>query len=183
MMSAYINAIQMAPESRKGVGNTKRQTYLPQGALFPDGLETVHQYMPVPYKISAELSIYASNTEQHFQILEQILMVFDPIVQIQTSDALFDWTKLTTVELDNINFDQSYPIGTDRRMIMSTLSFIFPIYISAPANLKNDFIKDIYVRIGAVSSSANTSQEMIDDLDGQGLEYEKWFSLDDINLP
>lgn len=183
IMSAYINGINMAPESRKGVGNTKRQTYLPRGTVFPDGLETVHQYMPVPYKISAELAIYASNTEQHLQILEQILMVFDPIVQIQTSDAIFDWTKLTTVELDNINFDQSYPIGTDTRMIMSTLSFIFPVYISAPANLKNDFIKDIYVRIGAVSTSATTSQEMIDDLDGQGLDYENWFSLDDINLP
>lgn len=183
MLSAYINGINMAPESRKGVGNTKRQSYLPQGSVFPDDITVVRQYMPVPYKISAELAIYASNTEQHFQILEQILMVFDPSVQIQTSDAIFDWTKLTTVELDNINFDQNYPIGTDRRMIMSTLSFIFPVYISAPGNLKSDFVKDIFVRIGAVSQSANTPQEMIDDLDGQGIDYENWFSLDDINLP
>lgn len=183
MMSAYINGINMSPELRKGVGNTKRQSYLPQGSVFPDDITVVHQHMPVPYKISAELAIYASNTEQHFQILEQILMVFDPQVQIQTTDALFDWTKLTTVELDNINFDQNYPIGTDRRMIMSTLSFIFPVYISAPANLKSEFVKDIFVRIGAVSQNANTPQEMIDDLDGQGLEYENWFSLDDINLP
>jgi len=183
MMSAYINGINMSPESRKGVGQTKRQTYLPRQGVFPDDITTVHQYMPIPYKISAELSIYASNSEQHFQILEQILMLFDPIVQIQISDGVFDWTKLTTVELDNINFDQNYPAGQERRMIISTLSFIFPVYISAPANLRNDWIKDIYVRIGAVSTSAETNQEMIDDLDAQGLEYEKWFTLDDINLP
>ena len=182
MMSAYVNGINLSPELRKGVGQTKRQTYLPSGEVFPDGIKTVHQYMPVPYRLTAELALYASNTEQHFQMLEQILMVFDPIVQIQTNDALFDWTKLTTVELDGINFDQSYPIGTERRMIISTLTFNMPIYISAPANLKNDFVKDIFVRIGAVSQDANTSQEMIDDLDGQGLDYENWFSLDDIDL-
>ena len=42
MMSAYINGINMAPESRKGVGNTKRQTYLPRGGVFPDEIKTVH---------------------------------------------------------------------------------------------------------------------------------------------
>ena len=185
MMSAYINGINMAPELRKGVGNTKRQTYLPQGSVFPDDITTVRQYMPVPYTISAELAIYASNTEQHFQILEQILMVFDPQVQIQTNDALFDWTKLTTVTLDGINFDQSYPIGTERRMIMSTLSFIFPVYISAPGNVKADFVKDIFVRIGTVSQSTDlsNSEEVVAELDAQGLDYDNWFSLDDINLP
>jgi hypothetical protein len=183
MMSAYVNGINMAPESRKGIGQTKRQTYLPRGSVFPDDITTVHQYMPVPYKLTCELAIYASNTDQHFQILEQILMLFDPTVQIQTSDALFDWTKLTTVELENINFDQNYPIGTERRMIVSTLQFIVPVYISAPANLRNDYIKEIFVRIGAVSSDSNTSYEIIADLDGQGIDYENWFSLDDINLP
>ena len=183
MMSAYINGINMSPELRKGVGLTKRQSYLPRGAIFPDDITTVHQYMPIPYKITAELALYASNTHQHFEMLEQIFMVFDPIVQIQTSDAMFDWTKLTTVELDGINFDQSYPVGAERRMIISTLSFVFPIYISAPANLRSDFIKDIFVRIGTVSTDSNTPQEMIDDLDGQNLDYENWFSLDDINLP
>lgn len=185
MMSSYINGINMAPELRKGIGGVKRQSYLPQGSVFPDDITTVKQLMPVPYTLSAELAIYASNTEQHFQILEQILMVFDPQVQIQTTDALFDWTKLTTVTLDNINFDQSYPIGTDRRMIMSTLSFIFPVYISAPANLKQDFIKDIFVRIGTVSQSTDLSdsEEVVAELDAQGIDYENWFSLDDINLP
>ena len=183
MLSAYVNGINMSPEMRKGVGQTKRQSYLPRGEVFPDGITTVHQLMPVPYTLSVELAMYASNTEQHFQMMEQILMVFDPTIQIQTSDALFDWTKLTTVTLDGINFDQNYPIGAERRMITSTLNFIVPIHISAPGNLKKDFVKDIFVRIGTISQSSNTSEEIIADLDGQGIDYENWFSLDDINLP
>lgn len=183
MLSAYLNNFQLAPELRKGIGQTRRQSYLPRGEVFPDGIKTVHQYMPIPYRMQAEVAIYASNSDQHFQILEQILMIFDPTVQIQTSDGIFDWTKLTTVELDGINFDQSYPTGTDRRMIISTLSFNFPVYISAPANLRDDYIKDIYVRVGAVSQDSLTNQEMIDELNEQGIDYENWFSLDDINLP
>ena len=110
MLSAYVNGINMSPEMRKGVGQTKRQSYLPRGEIFPDGVTTVHQLMPVPYTLSVELAMYASNTDQHFQMMEQILMVFDPTIQIQTSDALFDWTKLTTVTLDGINFDQHQEI-------------------------------------------------------------------------
>jgi len=182
MLSSYINGINLAPELRKGVGQTKRQTYLPRGELFPDGIKVIKQYMPVPYKLSVELALYASNTDQHLQMLEQIMMIFDPIIQIQTSDAIFDWAKLTTVEMEGINFDQSYPIGTERRMIISTLTFGMPIYISAPANIRDDFIKDIFVRVGAVSQSANTANEMIEDLDDQGLDYENWFSLDDIDI-
>lgn len=183
MLSAYVNGINMAPESRKGVGQVKRQSYLPRGEVFPEGITTVKQLMPVPYTLAIELGMYASNTNQHFQMLEQILMVFDPTIQIQTSDALFDWTKLTTVTLDGINFDQNYPIGSERRMIMSTLNFTVPVWISAPGNLKKDFIKDIFVRIGAISSGASSNEEIIAELDAQGIEYENWFSLDDINLP
>lgn len=182
LLSAYLNNIQLSPELRKGVGQTRRQTYLPRGEVFPDGIQTVHQYMPIPYRMQTEVAIYSSNTDQHLQILEQILMIFDPSLQIQTSDGVFDWTKLTTVELDGINFDHSYPTGTERRILTTTLSFNFPVYIAAPANLREDYIKDIYVRVGAVGQGAETSQEMIDELNAQGIDYENWFSLDDIDI-
>jgi len=183
MMSAHLTGINMAPELRKGIGSMRRQTYMPRGELFPTDLKVAKQLMPVPYRVTAELAIYTSNTDQRFQILEQILMLFDPTIQIQISDAAFDWTKLTTVELENITFDDNYPSGTDRRIMISTLSFNFPIYISAPTNLRDDFIKDIFMRIGAVSSSANTNEEMVADLDAQGIDYENIFKLDDIILP
>ncbi len=183
VMSVNLTSINMAPEMRKAIGGTRRQSYLPRGEVFPDGIKTVHQLMPVPYRAITELAIYTSNSEQRFQILEQILMLFDPSITIQTSDGVFDWTKLTTVTLGSITFNDNYPIGTDRRMLVTTLSFDFPIWIAAPANIKDDYIRDIYVRIGAVSEVGQTSDDIIAQLDEQGINYELWNSADDIILP
>lgn len=183
MMSAVITGIALAPEMRKGVGAVRRNTYLPRGEVIPDGIKTVRQQMPIPYKLNASLAIWASNHEQRYQILEQILMVFDPILQIQKNDALFDWTKITTVELTGIDYEDNYPIGTDRRMLISNLTFELPIWISAPANIKDDFVKDIYARIGVVGNDSLTNEEMVADLDAQGIQYELWFDGDALELP
>lgn len=182
-MSAYLNEVRLAPELRRGIGQQRRQTYLPTGGLFPDDIKTIHQLMPIPYRATMELSVYTSNTDQRFQIMEQILMLFDPIVQIQTTDAVFDWTKLTTVELEGVNFDDNYPTGTDRRIMIVNFTFNLPIYISAPANVREEYIRDIYVRLGTIGSSAETGEDVMAEFDTQGVDYEKWFSLEDIILP
>ena len=95
-----------------------------------------------------ELTIYASNTDQLHQILEQILLIFDPVVQIQKNDAAWDWTKISQVELVGINNEENYPISTDRRIINWSLNFMMPIYLSAPLDLKNNVVDSIIMQIG-----------------------------------
>ena len=104
--------------------------------------------MPIPYIMSTELSIYASNTQQAHQILEQLLMLFDPNLQIQTTDAAFDWTKITGVEMTGISNEENYPAGGDRRMIVSNLTFDVPIYISAPADIRDNLVRKIFIKLG-----------------------------------
>lgn len=183
IMSANIGGIEMAPELRKGVGTTRRNAYLPRGGLLPDDISVVRQYMPIPYRAMADVAIWSSNTEQRYQILEQVLTLFDPFVQIQKTDAPFDWTKLTNIELLGINYEDNYPIGNERRMLITTLNFQFPIYLAAPANVKDDFVQDIWVRIGAVDVSSETSEEIIADLNAQGIDYELWFEGDTVEIP
>lgn len=175
VMSAYLAGIDLAPETRKGVGVTRRNSYLENGGLIPDDIKVVEQRNPVPYRATFELSIWASNQDQHYQIIEQLLSVFDPIVQIQTSDDVFDMTRISTVELVDVRFDENMPPGTDRRIIQSTLVFNVNIYLSVPAKVHQKFIEDIYLRIGAVSTDVDTAMEAIEDLDGQGIEYELIF--------
>lgn len=182
IMAANITGIEMAPELRKGIGQKRRNVYLERGGIFPDDIKVVEQYMPVPYRASADLSIWTSNHQQRYQILEQILTVFDPIVQIQKNDAIFDWTKITTIELSGIGYEDNYPISADRRLLITTLNFMFPIYLTAPAEQKQNFVKDIYARIGVVSSAVENSEEMIAELEAQGIQYDQWFSGDDIIL-
>ncbi len=181
-ISASISNYALAPERRKGVPNHRRQTHMPTGGLFPDDIKVVEQRMPVPYVLTMELHIWASNQDQHYQILEQILMIFNPILQIQTSDDAMDWTQITTVELTGIRPEENLPTGADRRVIQTTLEFQVPVYITVPANVHNKYIKDIYIRVGAVSQSAGTSYDMVGELDTQGLPYELTFSLDDIDI-
>lgn len=181
-MSAAIVTPNLAPERRKGVPAQRRHTMMPTGGLFPDDIKVVEQRMPVPYTLDMELTIWASNQDQHYQILEQIMMIFNPILQIQTSDDAFDWTQLTTVELTGIRPEENLPAGADRRLIQTTLTFQVPAYISAPANVHDKYVKDILIRVGAVSQSAETSYDMVAELDAQGIPYELVFSLDDIDL-
>lgn len=185
-MSAYMNGIEMAPDKRKGVGVSRREVYMPTGGQFPTDIKTIEQMMPVPYNTTFDLSIYTSNRDEHFQILEQIMMFFDPILQVQKNDDTFDWTKITTVELLNINFEENYPSGTDRRIIQTTCQFMVPIYIAVPAKIKNDWIADIYLRLGVASGSSFSggSENVIAELDDLGFDYQKLFDLsEDFDLP
>jgi hypothetical protein len=182
LFSAQLVNLNLAPELRKGIAQTRRQTYMPTGGKFPDDFNVVEQRMPVPYKASFELTIYVSNQNQHYQILEQILSLFDPIFQIQLTDEPFDWTHITTVELTGINFDENLPAGGDRRIIQTTLSFEVPVRLSIPNLVHQRFVKDIFLRIGAVSADSQNSFDIIADLDSQQIPYEHVFSLNDVDL-
>lgn len=182
LMAANLTNIVLAPQLRKGVGQTRRHAEMPTGGVFPTDIRVVRQRMPVPYVATFDLGIWASNQDQHYQIVEQILMMFSPVLQIQTSDDVNDWARITTVELVGINFEENVPPGVDRRLIQTTLNFEVPIYISAPSEVHDKFIQDIFIRIGAVSLTAQTSEDIVADLDAQGITYDHAFSLGDVDL-
>lgn len=181
-MSAYLRNMRIDPVRKVGIGAERRNTYTPVGGLVPNDTRVVHQRRPIPVTLDMELALYASNTDQHFQMLEQIIPYFESELQIQTSDALFDFKKIASVILTNMNIDTPAPIGTAGRYVHSTLTFEVQAWIDIPAEVRRDFINKIFVRVGAVSSGAMTSQEMIDDLDSQGIPYEKWFDGSDITV-
>ena len=182
LISTYLTGIQMAPELRKGVGGQRSETYVPRGGVVPDDIKVVKQYMPIPYRLTAEVSIYTSNIEQHFQIIEQLLMLFDPILQIQTDDNVHNWAKITTVELLGIRFEENYPIGTDRRMIVTGLDFDFPVYISAPIDLRSSYVHDIFLRLSTLDYS-DPMPQTFEDFEELGGIIENIASVDDIVGP
>lgn len=179
-MSAWIMNIDQAPDLRKGSAGVRRQTFMPTGGIFPDDISVAEQRMPAPYKVQFELAVWASNTDQLHQILEQIMMIFNPQLQIQTSDEPFDWQKITQVELTDINNDENMDAGGDRRISRQTLTFEVPIWIGVPIDVHQRYVRDIYTRVGLVSQAANTREEIVDELNDQGIPYELNFSLFDI---
>ena len=98
---------------------------------------TVERLMPTPYTLSLNADIWTSNTEQKLQIMEQIMMLFNPSLEIQTTDNYVDWTSLSVVELANIGFSsRTIPLGTETEVDVATLGFTTPIYISPPTKVK-----------------------------------------------
>ena len=108
------------------------QTYeTTQGNAF-----TIERIMPVPFTLILNLDIWTTNTTMKLQLLEQILTLFNPAIEIQSTDNYIDWTSLTTVELTGVNWSsRSIPMGTDNPIDIATLTFKLPIWISPPARV------------------------------------------------
>jgi hypothetical protein len=98
---------------------------------------TIERLMPVPYKMTLTLDIWTSNTNQKFQIFEQIATLFNPALEIQSTDSFIDWTSLSVVELDQTTWtSRTIPQGTENPIDIMTMRFSLPIWISSPAMVK-----------------------------------------------
>lgn len=99
---------------------------------------TVERLMPVPYKLTLKLDIWTSNTEQKLQILEQLTTLFNPALEIQSTDNYVDWTSITYVLLSQTTWSsRTVPVGTDSSIDIATLTFELPMFISPPALIKS----------------------------------------------
>lgn len=97
----------------------------------------IDRYMPAPYKLSINLDIWTSNTNQKQQLLEQILPLFNPSLEIQSTDNWLDWTSLSIVELVSVGYSsRTIPIGTEDPIDIATIKFVLPVWLSLPAMVK-----------------------------------------------
>lgn len=98
---------------------------------------TIERLMPVPYKLTLKLDIWTSNTNQKMQLLEQMLVLFNPSLEIQSTDNYIDWTSLSVVELESVQWtNRVIPQGTENPIDIATLTFNLPIWLSSPAKVK-----------------------------------------------
>lgn len=125
----HINKIHI--RQREYDSNT--QTYdTTQGNAF-----TVERHMPSPYTLNLTLDIWTSNTNQKLQLLEQILPLFNPSLEVQSTDNHIDWTSLSTVTLERVNWSsRTIPQGTESSIDVATLTFSLPIWLSLPVKVK-----------------------------------------------
>lgn len=99
---------------------------------------TVERLMPTPFKLTLKADIWSSSTDQKLQIAEQILVLFNPSLELQTSDNYVDWTSLTVLNLSSTSWtSRQVPVGTDTPIDICTLTFETPIWISPPVKVKH----------------------------------------------
>jgi len=144
-MAVYITGLEM-DRTRTSDSSYVNKLNIRERAYDADGKEylktegrnyTVERLMPTPYTLTVNVDVWSTNTDQKLQILEQILMLFNPSLEIQTTDNYVDWTSLSVVNLDNIQWsNRSIPVGVESEIDVATLTFTTPIYISPPAKVK-----------------------------------------------
>jgi hypothetical protein len=162
IMSCYMTGLELAPDRFHGNGQMDTRTALEQGGVFPDDVKVIQRLVPVPYNMSMELSLYSSNTDQMYQMLEQLLLLFEYDMKLQFNDAPFDWTRVTKVLLTGINNEENYPLGPDRRAIVWSMTFELPIWLSLPADVRTGIIQSIVIQIG------DGSNLTLDEVDANG---------------
>lgn len=132
---------------------------------------TVERYMPVPYDMGVRLSIWASNNEQLHQILEQILVVFNPELDIILSNSPLDWSFKTVLTFDgNISLGRSSAdvgAGTgDDQSYVASLDFTTTIHLSPPTKVyETKVIETVHVPIKTLNEQIDwDTMDVIDTL-------------------
>jgi len=160
-MAVYVTSIEMdtarlADASYVSKLNIRERAYDSQGEeyLNEQGKNyTVERLMPTPYTLGVNVDIWSTNTDQKLQIMEQILMLFNPSLEIQTTDNYIDWTSLSVVNLTGTTWSsRSVPVGAESEIDVATLNLETPIYISPPSKVKKlGVVTDIVMNVNDTS--------------------------------
>lgn len=176
-MAVYVTNLEM-DRNRTSDSSFVSKVHIRERAVDEEGNEylntqgrnyTVERLMPTPYTLTVQVDIITSNLDQKLQIMEQILMLFNPSLEIQTTDNFIDWTSLSVVNLESITFsNRTIPVGTESQYDVLSLVFSTPIYISPPAKVKRlGVITNIITSIftdpsGSIELGLDTPSSLLD---------------------
>lgn len=165
MMSVYITAMEYARDrmqeptfvDKKHIRQRKYDDNTGEYLTTSGNAFTVERMMPVPYNLTINVDVWTSNTNQKLQLLEQMLALFNPALEIQSTDNYLDWTSLSYIELtQTIWSNRAVPVGADEQIDIATLTFTVPIWITAPAKVKKlgvvqKIVASIYDESGSIA--------------------------------
>jgi len=125
----FLDKLNVRQRSYDPVTGTTQPT---QGQAF-----TVERIMPVPYTLRVTVDFWTTNYNQKLELLEQLGVLFNPSMEIQSTDNFIDWTSLSVVYQDGLTFSsRSIPTGSANPIDVMSWKFYMPIWISSPSKIK-----------------------------------------------
>lgn len=186
-MAFYISDLQPLVEFRnmQHTTTTTRFTEKERGQNgeyinVPGKKYDVSQVAPTPFDMKITLDIWTSSMEQKLEIIEQILVYFNPGFEFRVNSSRFDIAQTSNIELESIQWSsRGVPIGSGTELEFSTLVFrVFPVYISAPAKItRQNIIKNI-----AVNSTTTNELSSIDEIFANSPTHNIYVTPDGYNL-
>ena len=136
---------------------TTTQTFL--SGLKTDKTQPRKTYMPVPYNMSFELSIYTKLNDDMLQIVEQILPYFQPAytLTVDLIDTIGEKRDVPIV-FEGIEMRDEYEGDfSQRRALIYTLRFVAKTYLFGPvSDVSKDIIKKATIGFSAGDSRGST---------------------------
>jgi len=187
-ISCYVTDLQLSAERRLNPTHVDKvrvyeKKFDAATGSYVDGqvgnTYTVERYMPVPYDLTVQVDMWTSNTDQKLQLTEQLLMLFNPSINLKLNDNPFDWSNLTYTELVNVVWSvRQVPVGTDDIIDVTALNFTIPILINPPAKVKRQtLIHSILTEI-----KRQQGDEMLDWVPSDPVPNKQWVVVTFENL-
>lgn len=175
IISVILTNMKQKAEWRQNPQHYEKYSFI-ERALSPDGTplvnvpgqrKTIERYMPVPNDISVDVSIWTSNYDQAYQLVEQITTVFNPDMDIILSNSPSDWSFLTSLIFQgDVKPEKAVPTGVEMDpMYIHTMSFDTVVWLSPPVRVyENKPIQTINVPIKELEEELDF--DSYDTLDG-----------------
>jgi len=137
---------------------TTTQTFKSQSVGIATAIRKT--YMPVPYNMSFELSIFTKLNDDMLQIVEQILPYFQPAYTLSVNliDTIGEKRDIPIV-IENVTMQDDYEGNySTRRSLLYTIRFTAKTYLFGPVGDTSKASKDLIkkVRVGYVQDDSST---------------------------
>lgn len=99
------------------------------------------------YTLTYEVNVLASSTSELFMIVEQLLMLFNPRLVIQSDTDIINADYITSVELESVQPDITYPLSQSSQVCVMSLGFSVPVRLRYPADRDSEVVEKIIANI------------------------------------
>lgn len=97
---------------------------------------SVERIMPVPYTLRVTVDFWTTNYNQKLELIEQLGVLFNPSMEIQSTDNFIDWTSLSVIYQDGLTFSsRTIPAGSGNQIDVLSWKFYMPIWLSSAAKV------------------------------------------------
>lgn len=125
----FVSTVNIRERALDANGNQYLNT---QGSNY-----TVERMMPVPYLAEFSADIWTTNTDQKLQLWEQIAVLFNPSLELQTTDNYIDWTSISVLTLKSQTFtSRAIPQGVEQNIDILSMVFDTHVWITPPVKVK-----------------------------------------------
>lgn len=99
------------------------------------------------FLMSLDVAVYASSTSELFMILEQLLLIFNPRLVIQSDNDAINSDYITSITLDSIQPEITFPLGQGSQECIMNLGFSMPVRMRYPVDANKEVIDKIIANV------------------------------------